>query len=62
MRLEIEPRVWEERRIMAVVFPQYDGSMRRLEPAIHFPLLMSHIEQDAIARGMSCAGGDAFGG
>jgi len=62
MRLQIEPRVWEERRIMMIVFPEYNGRTRRLEPAVHFPLLIGHIEQDAIARGMSCAGGGAFGG
>lgn len=62
MRLEIEPRVWEERRIMTLVFPQYDGRTRRLEPAIHFPLLIGHIEQDAIARGFSFSGSNALGG
>ncbi len=62
MRLEIEPRVWEERRIMTIVLPQYDGTTRRLDPAIHFPLLIGYIERDAVARGFSFAGGDAFGG
>ena len=50
LRLEIDPRVWEKGRILRVVY--HDGSVsgRRIEPAVHFPLIMAYIVTDAVNR------------
>jgi hypothetical protein len=54
MRLEIVPRVWEQRRILAAVSSESGEATRTLDPAIHFAMIMDHIEQDAVARGILC--------
>ncbi|OHB66174.1 MAG: hypothetical protein A2Y77_04555 [Planctomycetes bacterium RBG_13_62_9] len=46
-RLEIEPRVWEAGKILDVAYPNRSGRMRKLDPTVHFPRIMSHLEQSA---------------
>ena len=61
VRVEIEPRVWEERRIVAVAFGENDEATERLDSAVHFSPLMDHIEQDAVARGIPRADSEVAG-
>lgn len=50
VKLEIEPRGWEEKRIVKALYPDGGGRTRRLDPAVHFASLIRHIEEDAAAR------------
>jgi hypothetical protein len=50
IRFELEPREWEKDRILKIVYPDEKQRKKRLEPALHFPMIMDHIEKDAIAR------------
>ncbi len=61
VRVEIEPRVWEERRILTVALGENDEATGRLEPAVHFSPLMDHIAQDAVARGIPRADSEVAG-
>lgn len=49
-KLKIEPRVWENKRILKVVFPEGPILGRRIEPAAHFPRIMDYIATEAIHR------------
>ena len=49
-KLEIEPREWEKNAILAVAYPDAEPRRKRVEPAVHFPLIMEHIRKDAIRR------------
>ena len=49
VRFEIEPRLWEKNKILAVVYP--NGEKRtRIEPATQLQALMDYIERDAARR------------
>lgn len=61
VRMEIEPRVWEERRILTAAFGPSDEATGPLEPAVDFPLLMDYIERDAVARGIPRAESEVAG-
>ncbi len=49
-RVEIEVRGWEERRIFAALGPDAPGPTGRIDPVIHFPVIMRYIERDASRR------------
>ena len=51
VKLEIEPREWEKNKILRIAFPQKESRAKRIEPAIHFPVIMNYIKSDAISRG-----------
>ncbi len=52
VKLEIEPREWEKNEILKVVYPEKKNRKKRVVPEIHFPAIMSYIENDAIRRGL----------
>jgi hypothetical protein len=45
VRVEIEPRVWEEARILRVVYPDGGHRTKRLDPEVHFAQIINHIER-----------------
>lgn len=61
MVVEIEPRVCEGPRILALLGFEKREMPRAFDPVVHFPRLIDHIEQDAVARGLSYTQGEAFG-
>jgi len=50
LTFEIEPRVLQSGKILSVAYPDPERRGQRIEPAVHFPLLMEHIMRDAIKR------------
>jgi hypothetical protein len=46
---EIEPHEWEKGKLLRIVYP--DGKGKRVEPLKHFPILLAHLEQEALAKG-----------
>lgn len=50
MKLEIEPRELEKKRILNILYPDKKTRKKRLEPAVHFAPIMDYIKQDAIKR------------
>ena len=45
MKYEISPNVFEQEKIYKVVFP--DEKAKKIQPDIHFPIIMDHIEKVA---------------
>lgn len=45
VKLEIEPRVWESKKILGIVYS--DGNGKRIQPKIHFAKIMDFIEKQA---------------
>ena len=50
MKLEIEPRVWESGKILSVAYADSKTRGQRIEPAIHFGVIMDWIKKDAVRR------------
>jgi hypothetical protein len=50
VKLKIEPREWEKNKVLKIVYPKKESRKRRLEPKIHFPVLMHYIKNDAKSR------------
>jgi hypothetical protein len=50
MRLEIEPREWERKRVLRIAHRDAGRRRERLEPAVHFPGIMQYIARDAEKR------------
>ena len=46
-KLEIEPKEVEKGKILKVVYPDRKKRGKRIEPAVHFGVIMAHIERDA---------------
>jgi len=51
LKLKIEPREWERQRILKVVYPDEKNRKKYVEPAIHMPVIMNHIQQEATKKG-----------
>jgi len=47
VKLEIEPKEREKRKILKIVYPKAVTGSRRIEPAIHFAPIMEHIRRAA---------------
>ncbi|MBN2269975.1 MAG: DUF4056 domain-containing protein [Sedimentisphaerales bacterium] len=47
VRLEIEPKEVEKRKILKIVYPDSKKRGKRIEPAVHFSTIMDRIERDA---------------
>lgn len=47
VKLEIELKEVERKKILKVVYPGYKKRPKRIEPALHFGAIMAHIERDA---------------
>ena len=51
VRVEIEPReLLVKGRILKVVYPDRKNRPKRIEPALHFPVIMKRVRQDAIRK------------
>jgi hypothetical protein len=50
MKLELEPRELQKSSILRIAYPDPDERRKRIEPAMHFPIIMEYIRQDAIHR------------
>jgi len=50
MRLEIEPRTWEGKKIRRIAHRDRREPPKRIEPMKHFPLIVDHIRKEARAR------------
>jgi len=50
LKFELEPREWEKDKIMRIVYPDAKDRRKRLEPMIHFALIMDYINKDAVRR------------
>ena len=50
VKVEIEPRELQKKRILRIVYPDPKQRRKRLEPAVHFPAIMEYIRQDVIRR------------
>jgi hypothetical protein len=50
LTFELEPKVLQSGKILSVAYPDPKHRGTRVEPAVHFPLLMEHIRHDAIDR------------
>ncbi len=61
MTVEIEPRVWEGPRILALLGFEKAEMPRSFDPTVHFATLLDVIKEDAVVRGLSYAQGEAFG-
>jgi len=50
VRFEIKPNIWEANAILDIITPEGDRRKKRVEPVIHYPLIMTHIRKQAIKR------------
>ena len=50
VRVQIEPRVWEENRILKALYGNQRPATRMLDPSIHFATLIDYMKQDALSR------------
>ena len=50
VKLEISPRIWESKKIRNIAYGEGGKRGKRIEPAAHFPRIMSYIRQDAVKR------------
>jgi len=50
VKLEIRPKIWEGKKILKVAYGNGAKRGKRVEPAVHFPRIMSYIRQDAVKR------------
>lgn len=47
VKLEIEPRESEKKKVLKIVYPNAKKRRKRIEPVIHFARIMDYIEKDA---------------
>ncbi len=50
VRFEIKPNIWEANAILDIAYPEGHRRKKRVEPVIHYPLIMAHIRKEAIER------------
>lgn len=50
MKLEIEPKEWEKNKILGIIYPDAGPKRKRIDPAVHFWPIMSHIERQTAER------------
>lgn len=50
VKVEIEPREWQKGKILRIVYPDRATRKKRLQPALHFPIIMDTIREDAIRK------------
>jgi hypothetical protein len=49
--VELEPRLWEQNKISKVLNDAGSATTKRLDPAIHFPLIIAYCEADHRSKG-----------
>ncbi|MGD2095422.1 MAG: DUF4056 domain-containing protein [Phycisphaerales bacterium] len=50
VKLEIEPKERESKKILKVVYPDKKERKKRIEPAVHFAQIMDYIKEEAIKK------------
>jgi hypothetical protein len=50
VKLEIEPREMEKKKVLKIAYPNAKRRGKRIEPAIHFARIMDHIKKDAVKK------------
>ncbi len=50
MLFEIEPREWEKNKVFKIVYPNKKEKKKRIDPIVHFPILMDYIKKAAIEK------------
>jgi len=50
VKFEIEPRELERGKILSIIYPEKKERKRRIEPAVHFALIMERIEKEAVEK------------
>ena len=55
VKLEIETKVWEKKRILAAAYPDGVATAKRIDPVIHFPRIIRHMERACAAWDVSYA-------
>jgi len=50
VKLEIEPREMEKRKVLKIAYPNAKKRKKRIEPAIHFARIMDYIKKDAVKK------------
>jgi len=50
VKLEIEPREMEKKKVLKIVYPNAKKRKKRIEPAIHFARIMDYIKKDAVKK------------
>ncbi len=50
MKLEIALHEWEAGKILSVVYPDGTNGRRRIEPAVHMPVIMQYLRKRAVRR------------
>jgi len=50
MRFEIEPRTWEGKKILRIVYRDREKPPKHIEPMKHFSVIVGHIKKEAEAR------------
>jgi hypothetical protein len=58
IRTTIIPREWIKGRILRIVYPKRKTRAKHIDPALHFPVIMANIRQEAVRRGMICSDPD----
>lgn len=51
VKVELEPRLWEQNRIRGVLDDAGSPAAKRLDPAAHFPLIIAYCETDHLGKG-----------
>ena len=49
-RFEIKPNIWEANKILNIAYPGGHKRNDRVEPVVHYPLIMARIRKEAIKR------------
>jgi hypothetical protein len=55
IKTTIVPREWIKGRILRIVYPLRKTRKKHIDPALHFPLIMAKIHQEAMQRDMICS-------
>ena len=51
MHLEVEPKEFEKNSILRIIYP--NGGGKRIQPAIHLPIIMDCIKKEALEKGFT---------
>lgn len=50
IEFRIEPHEWEKKEILKIAYPYHSDHEDVINPSLHFPVIMDHIEEDAEQR------------
>ncbi len=50
LKFEIEPREFEKKQILRIIYPENKDKKERIQPAVHFAAIMDYIKEEAITK------------